>query len=153
MRGSLTNKFGPWLLLLTVGLSPCWGQSDAANAWKQTVHGQLKSHGQFPPEACGRSGEPKLGFTLDRSGKVISSKLLSRSGVAAIDAAALAALNSAQPFPPAPPEITDSDLSLSVVLVFAKPPGISEQDYKRSCDLLRDEISLRNRVKGICRGC
>lgn len=153
MLGRLTNNLGSWLLLLTVVCSPCWGQSDAANAWAQKVHLQLKSHAQFPAEACGRTGEPKLGFTLDRSGKVISSRLLSGSGVAAIDAAALAAVKAAQPFPPVPPEVPDSDLSVSVVLVFGKPPGIAEQDYKRSCDLIRDEISLRSRLKGVCRGC
>ncbi|WP_461327966.1 TonB family protein [Bradyrhizobium huanghuaihaiense] len=140
-------------MLLAIVSPPCWGQSDAISAWKQKVHLQLKSHARFPAEACGRSGEPKLGFALDRSGKVISSRLLSGSGVASIDAAALAAVISAQPFPPAPPELPDSDLSLAVVLVFARPPDVTEQDFKRSCDLLRDEISLRNRLKGVCRGC
>ena len=153
MLARSTNNYWLWLLLLTLVSSPSGGQSDAISAWKQQVHAQLRSHVQFPPEACGRSGEPKLTLVLDRSGKVISSKLVGRSGIASIDEAVLTAVNQAQPFPPAPPEIPDNSLSLEVVLVFQKPVGVSEQDVKRGCDRLRDEINLRSRIKGVCRGC
>ena len=94
-----------------------------------------------------------LAFALDRSGKVISSKVVSGSGVAAIDAAALAAVKSAQPFPPAPPEVLDNQLSFQIVLVFAKPEGISPEAIRRGCEVLRDEIKVRDRLKGVCRGC
>lgn len=148
--GRLTNNLWPCLLLLTVICSPSWGQSDAISNWQQKISGQLKSYAQFPPEACGRSGEAKLAFALDRSGKVISSKVVSGSGVAAIDAAALAAVKSAQPFPPAPPEVLDNQLSLQIVLVFPKPEGIA---IRRACEVLRDEMKVRERLKGVCRGC
>ncbi len=101
-----------------------------------------------------RAGEAKLAFALDRSGKVISSKVVGGSGVAAIDAAAMAALNGAQPFPPAPPEVLDNVLKFEIVLVFGKPSeGISAEAIRRGCEVLRDEIKVRDRLKGVCRGC
>jgi TonB family protein len=148
-----TSILGAWPLLATVFCSQCWAQSDAINSWKQKIFNELKSHAQFPPEACGQTGEPKLAFTLDRSGKVIFSKLLTGSGVAAIDTAAAAAVNNAQPFPPAPADVLDNDLKFVIVLVFAKPEGVSTEEFSRSCEGLRDEIKLRSRLRGVCRGC
>lgn len=151
--GRLTNNLWPWLLLLVFVSSPSWGQSDTIGNWRQKISSQLKSYVQFPPEACAQSGEAKLAFALDRSGKVLSRKVVSGSGVAAIDAAALAAVNSAQPFPPAPPEVLGNELTFEIVLVFPKPEGISTEAIRRSCEVLRDEIKVRDRLKGVCRGC
>jgi len=149
----LTNNFGFWSLLLTIICPSCWGQSDAKKVWMQQIHLHLKSHAKSPPEACVQNGDPKLAFALDRSGKVVSSRLLKGSGVTAIDAAALDAVTNAQPFPPAPPEVAESEMSFSVVLSFGKPADFPAEDFKRHCDMLRGEISLRNRINGVCRGC
>jgi protein TonB len=145
-RTSLEVRFAANLfaVLRTVGCD---------NSWKQKIFSELKSHTPFPPEACGHAGEPELAFALDRSGKVIFSKRLSGSGVAAIDTAAVAAVNSAQPFPPAPPDALDNDLRFVIGLAFAKPEGVSTEEFSRRCEGLRDEIKLRSRLRGVCRGC
>jgi periplasmic protein TonB len=141
----LTSILWVCLLFPTIFYAPCWGQSDAMSDWKRKIFNQLRSHAQFPPEACGRTGQAKVGVVLDRSGKVISSELLSGSGVASIDAAALAAVKTAQPFPPAPPDALDNDLKFIAPLVF-----LSTED---SCERLRDGVKLRSRLQGVCRGC
>jgi hypothetical protein len=38
----------------------------------------LQSHKRFPLEACGKSGEANVAFTIDRTGKLISTAIVLR---------------------------------------------------------------------------
>jgi protein TonB len=60
----------------------------------------------------------KVSFTIDRAGKLISTNLVSVTDVPALDEAALQIVKSAQPFPPAPSEVADSDLRFTVSVIF-----------------------------------
>jgi TonB family protein len=104
------------------------------------------SHKHFPREACGKGGEAKVAFTLDRAGKLVSTNIVNGTGVPALDDAALEMVKSAQPFPLAPPEVADGDLRFVAAMVFVKPASTS------SCDLWSDE-RLRGVMRSICRGC
>jgi TonB family protein len=137
-------RFG--CLFICVIALPCWAQSYTANEWKRQIVVKLQSNVRFPGEACGKSGEAKVAFTLDRTGKLVSTKIVSGTGVPALDDAALEIVKSAQPFPLAPPEVADGDLTLVAPLVFAKPASTS------SCDLWSEQ-RLRGVMRSICRGC
>jgi len=63
-------------LLLCIFSLPCRAQSDAAKDWTQKIVDQLQAHKRFPLEACGKSGEARVAFTLDRAGKLISTNIL-----------------------------------------------------------------------------
>jgi len=79
------------LLFPIVVAAPSRAQSEAVSEWRQKISAQLQASGQqqasgqlltyahFPPEACGKGGETKVAFVIDRTGKLISSKLLSGS--------------------------------------------------------------------------
>ncbi|WP_249137062.1 energy transducer TonB family protein [Bradyrhizobium canariense] len=72
----------------------------------------------FPPAAMGQTGEARVAFVMDRSGKLISRTLAESAGSQSLDAAALAIVERAQPFPEAPSELTESSFSFTVPIVF-----------------------------------
>jgi protein TonB len=86
------------------------GASRAASAeYKQLVQSHLQRFKQFPQSArTGQAGTAlvRIAFTLDRGGRVLSSRLSGSSGNQALDAETLAMVRRAQPFPAFPPEKT-----------------------------------------------
>jgi protein TonB len=132
--------------------APCWGQSEIVNEWRQKISGQLRAHLHFPRQACGKGGEAKVGFVIDRTGKLTSSKLLSSSGVRVLDEAALEIVKSAQPFPAAPSEVAERDLRFTVPLVFKQLEG-STEEIRKSCEAVGSEQRLPAVMHSICRGC
>jgi len=134
-------------LLFCILSLPCQAQSDAAKEWTRKIVDQLQVHKHYPLEACGKSGETKVAFTLDRAGKLISTSIVTGTGVPALDKAALEMVRSAQPFPPAPPEVADGDLRLVAPVIFVMGATTS------SCDAVRRELKLPAVMRSICRGC
>jgi protein TonB len=59
-----------------------------------------------------------VAFTIDRKGKVVSSRIEKTSGSTVLDAEALALLARAAPFPAPPPEVTDAELTFVVPVRF-----------------------------------
>jgi TonB family protein len=141
------------LLLPLLFATHCWSQSAPANAWARKIVEQLRAHLQVPPDVSAKAGEVWVDVTIDRSGFVKSTKLVRGTSIPALDAAVLAAIKDAQPFPlppadaqPSPlPRIAD-DGSLTLPLAFGFPSSVS------STKSLDDE-QLKARLKGICRGC
>ncbi|MET0876560.1 MAG: TonB family protein [Tardiphaga sp.] len=87
--------------------TPTAGASGAAVAsYNQLVGAHLLRFKQFPSSsrAANEQGVAGLSFTLDRSGRLLASRLTKSSGHAALDAEVLAMVRRAQPFPPFPPE-------------------------------------------------
>jgi periplasmic protein TonB len=56
----------------------------------------------------------ELTFSLDRQGRVVSSKIAKSSGSSALDEATLELVRRAQPFPAPPPEMAGAEVNLSV---------------------------------------
>ncbi|MCP3369123.1 energy transducer TonB family protein [Bradyrhizobium cajani] len=102
---------------------PSHAQTDAPNdnvkAWKMRLRAHIASRTQFPPAAMGQTGEAKVTFVMDRSGKLISRTLVESTGSPPLDAAALAIVERAQPFPEAPAELTEPSFSFTVPIVFS----------------------------------
>jgi periplasmic protein TonB len=115
--------------------------------WQQKIVAQLLMNRYFPAETCGKYGEVKIAFTLDRAGRLLSSKVISGPGFRALDNTALEIVNRSQPFPPAPPDATADDLKFSVPFAFAKP------DRPISSDALSRGEKFLGTTPSICRGC
>lgn len=93
-------------------------QSDSVKAWKARLSAHIASYRQFPPEALGQTGEAKVEFVIDRSGKLVSRALAVSTGSRLLDAAALEIVARAQPFPEPPSELKEDTFSFTVPVVF-----------------------------------
>jgi protein TonB len=86
----------------------------AVASWQRLLMAQLERHKRYPPQARGKLGEAKLGFSIDRQGHVLTSRIVQSSGSDALDAEALALVKRAQPLPPPPAGLPDNQLSFVV---------------------------------------
>jgi TonB family protein len=99
--------------------SPSPSASSTITKWQQSLVAHLAKLQRYPTQARGVQGVASVAFTIDRQGRVVSSKVVKSSGSAVLDAEALDLIKRAVPFPPPPAEIADSDLSLVVPIRFA----------------------------------
>jgi periplasmic protein TonB len=99
--------------------SPSAAVSSATVIWQQSLVARLAKLQRYPTQARGVQGVASVAFTIDRQGKVVSSKIVKSSGSAVLDAEALDLIKRAVPLPPPPAEIADSDLSFVVPIRFA----------------------------------
>jgi protein TonB len=79
-------------------------------SWQQSLVARLAKVQRYPAQARGVQGVVSLAFTIDRQGKVVSSKIIKSSGSAVLDAEALDLIKRAAPLPPPPSDIPDSAL-------------------------------------------
>ncbi|SFI72650.1 TonB family protein [Bradyrhizobium sp. cf659] len=86
--------------------------------YNQRVRAHLMRFHQYPTSANGQKGVVTLNLTLGRGGQVLSSRVGGSSGVAVLDAQAMAMVRQAQPFPPVPPEITYATMLIKVGVKF-----------------------------------
>jgi periplasmic protein TonB len=86
----------------------------AVVSWQRLLIAQLERHKRYPPQARGRLGEARLAFSIDRQGRVVTSRIVQSSGSDALDAEALALVRRAQPLPPPPAGLPDNQLSFVV---------------------------------------
>ncbi len=84
--------------------------------WKSQVLTMLEHNKRYPAEARGRGehGVTRLAFSIDAQGHLLSSRIVRSSGSAALDAETLALVQRAQPFPPPPPELAGSEMTVPV---------------------------------------
>jgi len=88
--------------------------SAAVARWERLLAAQLERHKRYPPQARGKVGEARLAFSIDRTGRVLASRILHSSGSDALDREALALVRRAAPFPPPPAGLSDDRLSFVV---------------------------------------
>ena len=98
-----------WIILVLATVNPAFAQppDPAEQEWRKQISTRLASSKRFPPQARGQQGTVKVGFVVDRAGRLVSSWLVENSGVTALDEAALAIVERAQPFPPPPDGLSD----------------------------------------------
>jgi periplasmic protein TonB len=89
----------------------------ASNAYASLVYGHLQRF-KSAPVTNGAAGRAVAHFVLSRTGNVLSAGIVKSSGNAALDAAALASVRSANPFPPFPAEKTGSQDSFTAPFQF-----------------------------------
>jgi protein TonB len=96
-----------------VAPQPSRARADTAT-WKSQVITLLEHNKRYPSEARarGEQGVTRLAFRIDSEGHLLSSRVVASSGSAALDAETLAMVQRAQPFPPPPPELAGSELTV-----------------------------------------
>jgi protein TonB len=90
-------------------------------SWQADLVRQLQRFKRYPPEAQSRSeqGVVLLGFTLDRTGHVLSHRIARSSGYADLDNEVTAMITRAQPLPPFPATMTQPSIDLMVPIHFS----------------------------------
>jgi protein TonB len=96
--------------------------SQAAAKWQNQIVAAIERNKRFPETAArrGESGTAQVFFSIDRHGRVLSSRIVRSSGAAVLDDEALALLHRAEPFPPPPPEYPGDSVNFILPLHFAK---------------------------------
>ena len=90
-------------------------------SWQQELHAHLERHKRYPRQARrkGKEGRPRVSFTMDRDGKVLSVSLVSSSGTPALDREAMALVQRAVPLPRPPASISGAQITLTVPINFS----------------------------------
>jgi protein TonB len=89
-----------------------------AASWQQSLVAHLGRFQRYPAQARGIEGTVSVAFSIDRHGKVVSSRIAKSSGSPLLDAEALDLIKRAAPLPPPPAEIADGQLSFVVPINF-----------------------------------
>ena len=98
--------------------TPSAGRTKAQQTWQGRVMAKLERSKRFPA-AAQRAGDQDLVYvsiTIDRSGRVLQSRLVTSKGIPALDAAALETVKRASPLP-APPESEEGERITFVVAI------------------------------------
>lgn len=103
--------------------APSASNSDAPSvspaSWRGALNAHLNRYKRFPGGAA-MDGIVQISFTIDRSGNVLSSRLVGSSGDAALDQEAVSLPRRASPVPAPPPNIGGGSITLSVPVRFSR---------------------------------
>jgi protein TonB len=86
-------------------------------SWRGALMPHLNRHKRFPSGAAG-TGIVTVAFTIDRSGRVLSARLIRGSGDAVLDSEAVALPRRASPVPAPPSNIGGGSVTLAVPIRF-----------------------------------
>lgn len=102
--------------------APSQGASSAPSvspaSWRGTLLAHLNRYKRFPGGA--NPGIVQVSFSIDRSGRVLSARLISGSGDAALDEEAVAMVRRASPVPPPPAGLGGGTIALAVPVKFSR---------------------------------
>lgn len=100
--------------------APTAGASSSMSpaTWRSALMAHLNRHKRFP--AGGSRGVSQVAFTIDRTGRVLSARLIGSSGDAALDQEAVALTHRASPVPPPPPDVGGGNVTLAVPVRFSE---------------------------------
>jgi protein TonB len=103
-------------------VAPASGAADSArrarSTWQKELAVHLDKYKRYPGDRSSQSAEIVVSFVLDRTGHVLSARVVQGSGDPAFDEAALAMMRRADPVPPPPPLIADEGLSFTMPVIF-----------------------------------
>lgn len=152
--------FAVLLALLLISVIPRHAQSerlrvepDAVAAWKKAIVILLASKKQYPPEARTKGGTAKIKFAIDRQGKLLSRVLVESAGSEALDSAALAFVERAEPFPEPPSEITDDPIEFTLPVIFSPNRLIPWAGGQWPAEQAEEQAKVNAKLRSICRGC
>lgn len=106
----------------TRSVTPSPGTGEHARRDKVTWQNELAAHfdkfKRYPADRVMQRAEVVVSFVLDRSGHLVSKRIVKGSGDASFDAAALDMLQRSDPVPPPPPLVADEGLTFSLPVIF-----------------------------------
>jgi protein TonB len=141
----MLRRIGFVALLMVVSLQ-AHAEPDYIKEWQKQIRIQLMSNARFPPAAYGQSGTAKVGFVLDRRGKLVSHWLAESTGNRVLDGESLAILEHTPSFPMPPPDLKEDRLTLAIEFVYRLRPG-------QAGSWEEEQARLREKVNSVCRGC
>jgi len=80
----MLRRIGLIALLIAVSM-PVHAQTDSVKEWHKQIVLRISSYKRFPPQAMGEIGTAKVGFVLDRDGRLVSHWLEESTGHRALD--------------------------------------------------------------------
>jgi protein TonB len=103
-----------------VNAAPSSGTASAASisSWRGTVVAHLNRHKRYP--GGGARGTSSVAFTIDRSGRVITARLIRSSGDKRLDQEAVSLARRASPVPKPPANIKGGSIVLTVPIRFSR---------------------------------
>ncbi|WP_416193806.1 energy transducer TonB family protein [Nitrobacter sp. TKz-YC01] len=93
--------------------------SMSPSSWRGALMAHVNRHKRFPSGAAG-AGVATVAFTIDRSGRVLSARLVRSAGDAALDAEAASLPRRASPVPAPPPDVGGGSITLAVPIRFSR---------------------------------
>lgn len=93
--------------------------SMSPTSWRGALMAHLNRHKRFPSGAAG-AGVATVAFTIDRSGRVLSARLVRSAGNSALDAEAASLPRRASPVPAPPPDVGGGSITLAVPIRFSR---------------------------------
>jgi len=95
--------------------------SRAMPEYRALIAAHLQRHKQYPAAARsgGQQGTVVVSFTIDRNGRVVSRNLARSSGSSILDTEVMAMIARANPMPPFPSAVTESQMAFSVPIRFS----------------------------------
>jgi protein TonB len=89
-------------------------------SWHRKIATQIERNKRYPAEAQSRhqAGVVHLTFTIDRQGRIVSSRVVQSSGFASLDQETLATVKRAQPFPAPPPNMRGETFEFTMPIRF-----------------------------------
>lgn len=104
-----------------VAAAPSAGASSAPSvspaSWKGELMAHLNRYKRYPPGAG--AGTASVAFTINRSGEVLSARLIGSSGDSALDEEVVALVRRASPVPAPPPDFGSGSITLTVPIRFS----------------------------------
>jgi TonB family protein len=103
--------------------TPVAGEKAEWPTYSNQVGDILWRNRNYPADAANRreQGTVIVTFTLDRSGRLTERHVSKSSGSMALDKAALDLVDRSQPFPPFPPDFSQTELTMTLPLRFVLP--------------------------------
>src|SRR5215212_10992626 len=123
----MLRRIGLIALLMVVSL-PAHAETDDIKEWHKQTRTQLMSNTRFPPAGRDQTGTAKVGFVLDRQGKLVSHWLVESTGNRVLDEESLAILERTQSFPMPPPDLKEDQLTFAIPFDYRHRPGLSGQE-------------------------
>ena len=101
--------------------APAAPSLSAFPGWRSELSNRLQRAKRYPDVARARDeqGAAAVAFTMDRSGHVLSAKLVRSSGSPSLDEEAVAMVRRADPLPPMPADMPGSTATLTVPVTFS----------------------------------
>ena len=106
-----------------VPTAPPTGNAASFAVWQRDVMARIMAEARHPGGRCRSDcadGRVVVRFRVDRQGKLLDSKVQESSGSKALNAAALAAVRRAGPFPPLPADSTVTTLEVNSPIRFRR---------------------------------
>lgn len=94
--------------------------NDALAGWGASIRARIEKRKRYPAAADGAEGSVTLRITISRTGQLQGASIAASSGNAALDAAALKAVQAAGRFAKAPSGLTEASYSFTLPMRFSR---------------------------------